>query len=37
MSSLIIKLGWAAFAMTGAAAFAVIALQRGESIGPSGL
>ncbi len=33
MSSLIIKLGWAAFAMTGAAAFAVIALQRGESIG----
>ena len=33
MSSLITKLGWAAVAMTGAAAFAVIALQRGESIG----
>ena len=33
MSSFITKLGWAAFAMTGAAAFAVIALQRGESIG----
>ena len=33
MSSLITKLGWGAFAMTGASAFAFIALHRGESIG----
>ncbi|MBA4143765.1 MAG: carbon starvation protein A [Nitrosospira sp.] len=33
MSPLIAKLGWFGFAITGASAFAVIALQQGESIG----
>ena len=33
MNTLISKLGWGLFSLTGASAFGVIALQRGESIG----
>ncbi len=33
MNTLISKLGWVLFSLTGASAFGVIALQRGESIG----